>query len=202
MMNDDELRERFRTLARHESNAASPFYSEEVAVRRALERRKREHKQHYPLFSLKRLVTAAALTITLALVLALGLAWGTNTGYASGLVISQHERNQLATNAIDISGQLSNLRTEIAQARNTMAGEKTGATAQKLLISSTSQLQQIEDALRHIESELSVTRTADTALVASTVFPVKHALAVTCRALALSPDTLPPVERSRLPGSK
>jgi hypothetical protein len=185
MINDDELRERFRALARGETNGAPPFYSEEISVRRSLERRRRERKQQHPLLTSKRLATATGSIFAIAVVLAFGLAWGTNTGYASGLVVSQHARNQLATNAIDISGQLSNLRTELSQMRNAMAGANTGATTQTLLISSTSRLQHIEEVLHDIESELSVTGKLDTASAVSNAFPMKRALTATCNALAL-----------------
>ena len=188
MIHDDELRERFRTLARNESEFASPYYLEEVAVRRSLERRKRGRKQQHPFFMSKRLATATASIIAVAVVLAFGLAWGTNTGYASGLVASQHARNKLATSAIDISQQLSNLRSGISQVRVEIAGAKTGAPTQTLLISSTSQLLHIEDVLQRIESELSVTGKLDTAVLDSNAFPMKHALTVTCKALALTPQ--------------
>lgn len=184
MIDDDELRAHFRALARSEADGAPPFHSEEVALRRSLERRRGARQQLHPLFSSKRLATATASIIGVALVLAFGLAWGTNTGYASGLVISQHARNQFATSAIDISGQLSHLRTEIAQVRSALTTEPSRPGAQTLLDSSTSRLQQIEGALGRIESELSVTGKLDTTSDVSKSFPMKRALAVTCNALA------------------
>lgn len=188
MINDDELRERFRALARSETEGAPPFYAEEIAVRRSLERRKRGRKQQPSLFSSKRLAAATVSIVAVAVVLAFGLAWGTNTGYASGLVVSQHARNQLATSAVDISERLSNLRTGISQVRTEMARANAGATTQTLLISSTARLQHIEDVLQRIESELSVTGKLDTAVLDSSAFPMKHALTVTCKALALTPQ--------------
>lgn len=69
MMNDDELRERFRALARSESEGAPLFYSEEMAVRRSLERRKHARDQRHALFSSKRFAAATASAMALAMVL-------------------------------------------------------------------------------------------------------------------------------------
>lgn len=90
MINDDELLERFRALARTEADNAPPFYSEETAMRRSLERRRRERKLQHPLLTSRRLATVTASTLAIVVVLAFGLAWGTNTPMKRALTATCH----------------------------------------------------------------------------------------------------------------
>jgi hypothetical protein len=139
MQNDDDLRERFKALAREDA-AAAPAFSR-VVQDHAEVRTPRWRSSLRPLAGVA--VSVAAVVVALVL----GMAWGTNTGYASARVEGQRERSDLAASTLGAASQLIVLRLDLARIRAEFERQaKAGGSSSNAVQSASDSLRTIVEA--------------------------------------------------------
>jgi hypothetical protein len=142
-----------------------------------------------------RLGRVFALVACAVLTLAIGLAFGTSTGYASGRIEGDRQRSEMAASTIEVTGQLTALRADLARTRADLArrAAERGAVPQASLLAAESELRAMEASAGRIELDLTqsreVTAPSQPALIRS--IPMKRALAITCSALAIGAQAGP-----------
>src|SRR5690349_8858301 len=147
MQNDDDLRARFNSLAKEDA-AAAPAFSR-VAGSNADVRTLRWRSSLRPLAGVA--VSVAAVVVALVL----GMAWGTNTGYASARVEGQRERSDLAASTLGAASRLTVLRLDLARARAEFERQaKAGGSSSSAVQSALDQLRTIEATVARIEADL------------------------------------------------
>ena len=181
MRNDDDLRARFKALA-NEDAAAAPAFSR-VAGSHADVRTSRWRSSLRPLAGVA--VSVAAVVVALVL----GMAWGTNTGYASARVEGQRERSDLAASTLGAASQLTVLRLDLARTRAEFERQaKAGGSSSTAVRSASDQLRMIEAAVARIEAALArgeSSRPTSQTIPAGEI-PMKRALAMTCGVLSMA----------------
>jgi len=174
-MHDDELKKRFKTMA-GEDAAATPDLSAVILS---------EAKNLAP--ARRTVLTAAASIVVAAVTLLIGAVWGTNTGYASGRVDGQRQREIAAAGA---SNQLAELRVALARTRADLAQRaKVNHTLSiESMSAALAELQAMDASIRRIESDLA---SGPLVPIPTDGPPMKRALAITCDALASAPPAKP-----------
>jgi hypothetical protein len=183
MQNDEDLRARFRALAREDAAAAPGFSAEPVVGREAHVRVPRRRS------SLRSLAGVAVSIAAVVVALVLGMAWGTNTGYASARVEGQRERSDLAASTLGAASQLIVLRLDLARIRAEFERQvKAGGTTSSAVQSASEQLRAIEATVARIESDLARGESArpTSQTIPAGDIPMKRALAMTCSALSIA----------------
>jgi hypothetical protein len=181
MQNDDDLRGRFKSLAKEDA-AAAPAFSRPVGSH-ANVRTPRWRSSLRPLAGVA--VSVAAVVVALVL----GMAWGTNTGYASARVEGQRERSNLAASTLGAAGQLTVLRLDLARTRAEFERQaKAGGSSSHAVQSASDQLRTIEATLARIEADLARGESArpTNQTIPAGEIPMKRALAMTCSALSIA----------------
>jgi len=121
--------------------------------------------------------------------LVLGMAWGTNTGYASARVEGQRERSDLAASTLGAASQLTVLRLDLARTRAEFERQaKAGGSSSSAVQSASDQLRTIEASVARIEAALArgeSSRPTSQTIPAGEI-PMKRALAMTCGALSIA----------------
>jgi hypothetical protein len=178
MRNDDDLRARFKSLATEDA-AAAPAFSTTHGTARIRAPRRRS--------SLRSLAGVAVSVAAVVVALVIGMAWGTNTGYASARVEGQRERSDLAASTLGAASQLTVLRLDLARARAEFERlAKAGGSSSSAVQSASDQLRTIEATVARIEAALArgeSSRPTSQTIPAGEI-PMKRALAMTCSALA------------------
>src|SRR4051812_3896471 len=173
MQNDEDLQAGFKAMAAEDA-AAAPRFSTAVSGSQLPRHR-----------SSSRRFAALAASLTGALItLGVGLVWGTNTGFASGRVEGERQREIIAATARGATSQLAALRFEVARTRTQLSHVATGgasATPQAI----ESELRAIEASISRIEGDLSPNAGINprSSSTSSEAGPMKRALAMTCTAL-------------------
>ena len=185
MHNDDDLRARFRTLADQEGPSAPPFSAPRIAPRRRAWR------------SAGVLAAAGAAAAIATITLTIGLVWGTNTGYASGRVEGDRQRDAIAANAIGATSQLAALRIDLARTRADLAqrGKASGTLSPASLSAADAELQAMAASISRIERDLTQGPAAAAAPTEPKEIPMKRALAITCSALAIGAQAPAPAQQ-------
>ena len=182
MQNDEDLRARFQALAKEDGEAAPPLSRERIASDVDV----RRHRG----FSLRPIAAVAMSIAAVVVALILGMAWGTNTGYASARVEGQREKSDLAASTLGAASQLTVLRLDLARTRADLErrGGTNGATADAL-----EKLRGIEASVARIEADLARGESArpTSQTIPAREIPMKRALAMTCSALSIAASALP-----------
>lgn len=177
MHNDDDLRARFRSLAEEEAASAPPFTKPRVAPRRLLS-------------SGGVLALVGASAAIAMITLTIGLVWGTNTGYASGRVEGDRQRNEIVANAIGATNQLGALRLALARTRADLASRTKQPVSAASLAAADAELRAMEASIGRIELDLTQGPSGMIAPQPNGI-PMKRALAITCGALAIGAQQTP-----------
>jgi hypothetical protein len=180
MQNDDDLRARFRSLAKEDAERAPGFSTTVHAANARVPRRR----------SLLRSIAQIGVAVAAVVVaLVLGMAWGTNTGYASARVEGQRERSDLAASTLGAASQLAVARLDIARIRAEFERQaKAGGSSSAAIQSASERLRTIEAAVARIETDLArgeSSRSTSQTIPAGDI-PMKRALAMTCSALSIA----------------
>jgi hypothetical protein len=182
MQNDEDLHARFRALAKEDA-AAAPAFSTDPVNGRAVARVPRRRSPLRPVA----VVAVSVAAVVVALVL--GMAWGTNTGYASARVEGQRERSDLAASTLGAASQLTVLRLDLARTRAEFERQaEAGGSSSNAVRSASEQLRAIEATVARIEADLArgeSSRSTSQTIPAGEI-PMKRALAMTCSALSIA----------------
>ncbi len=182
MQNDEDLRARFRSLSKEDSAAAPEFSRDGSYASHSVVRTSRRRS------SLRSLAGVAVSMAAVVVALVLGMAWGTNTGYASARVEGQRERSDLAASTLGAASQLTVLRLDLARTRAELEREAKAGGQSASAKSAADQLRTIEAAVARIESDLARgdnPRPTSQTIPAGEI-PMKRALAMTCSALSIA----------------
>jgi hypothetical protein len=194
MENDDDLRERFRTLETEDAAGAPPFSRARLDARLS-ESRSRETRRARSVP--RRLAIVGASVAGTVIALTIGLVWGANTGYASARVEDDRQRNETATAMTTVTSELAVLRLDLRRARLDLARRATesGAAARPSFLAAEADLRAMESNAERIELDLTQGREAAASSPAALMrgIPMKRALAITCGALALGAQAAPVV---------